>query len=111
MHRTDIVAGPGEKDFAEKYDLKIVLPMPEAEFIAILARLKLQYDVSGERGTDRGVPPPRQSKFVDPAKMQRVYQIYGDRDMVRRVGEYYWAYVDMNHQVVHIENEFAYTGP
>lgn len=111
VKQTSIVGGPGEKTFAEKYSLSVTLPMPETAFLEILKRLKLQYDVYGERGSAREIPPPSQSTLVDPSKMQKVYQIYGEVDRVKRTGEMYWAYVDMDHRVVYIENRFSYTGP
>lgn len=111
MNQTKIVGGPGEKTFAEKYHLSVTLPMPETAFLEILKRLNLQYDVYGERGSAREIPPPSQSTLVDPSKIQRVYQIYGEVDRVKRTGEMYWAYVDMGHRVVYIENRFSYTGP
>ena len=108
---TNIVAGPGEKTFTEKYHLSVALPMPETAFLEILKHLNLQYDVYGERGSAREIPAPSQSTVVDPVKMQKVYQIYGEVDRVKRTGEMYWAYVDMDHRVVYIENRFSYTGP
>jgi len=106
-----IVAGPGEKTFAERYHLQIKLPMPEASFLTLLKRLRLNYTVYGERGTTREISPPRLSKAVDLSKMQTLYQVYGGVDQVTHTGEMYWAYVDEKHRVVYIENAFAYTGP
>jgi len=111
VKQTNIVGGPGEKTFAEKYSLSVTLPMPETAFLEILKRLSLQYDVYGERGSAREIPPPGHSTLVDLDKMQKVYQIYGEVDRVKRTGEMYWAYVDIDHQVVYIENRFSYTGP
>lgn len=106
-----VVAGPGEKNFLAQYDLKFTLPISEAKFLAILDRLKLSYDRCGERGTEMAIPPPHWSNAVDMSKVQTCYQIYGGNDSVHRVGKLYRAYVDRNHQVIYIENAFAYTGP
>ena len=106
-----VVAGPGEETFTERYQVTIELPTPEAEFLETLKRLDLTFEVYGERGTERPVPPPRHSTLIDASKMRRVYQIYGGVDRVQRVGEMYRAYVDDKHDVVYIENNFSYTGP
>lgn len=106
-----VAAGPGETNFFEQYHLKITLPISESKFIAILDRLKLSYDKCGERGTGMAIPPPMWSNAVDMSKVQTCYQIYGGEDSVHRVGKLYRAYVDQNHQVIYVENAFAYTGP
>jgi hypothetical protein len=111
MKRTDIIAGYGEKSFPEKYHLRITLPMPEADFIALLDHLKLHYGVCGERGVGAGLPPPRQQSKVDLSKAQKCYEIDGDRDPVRHTGEAWRAFTDKDHRVIYIENVFAYTGP
>jgi len=110
VKQTDIVAGYGEKTFPEKYHLKLSLPMPEAEFIALLEHLKLHYGVCGERGTDSALPPLRQQNTIDVSRFQKCYEIDGDRDTARRIGEAWRAFTDRNHQVIYIENVFAYTG-
>ena len=111
MKQANIVAGPGEKTFAEKYGLNISLPMSETDFFALLDRLKLRYEKYGERGTDMELPPPWHSETLDLSRIQKSYQIYGNIDRARRVGEMYRAYVDKDHRVVYIENAFSYTGP
>lgn len=111
VKQTDIVAGHGEKSFPEKYHIKLTLPMPEAEFIALLNHLKLHYAVCGERGTDKALPPLRQQSAIDASRFQKCYEIDGDRDTVRRIGEAWRVFTDRNHQVIYIENVFAYTGP
>lgn len=111
MQQANIVAGPGEKTFAEKYGLNITLPMAEKDFLGILEHLKLRYELYGERGTNREIPPVRHSETIDLAKMQKCYQIYGAVDRVRLIGEMYRAYVDKDQRVVYIENAFDYTGP
>jgi hypothetical protein len=111
VKQTDIIAGDGEKTFPEKYHLKITLPMPEAEFLALLGRLKLHYGVCGERGAVEALPSLRQHSTIDVSRLQKCYEIDGDRDLVRRVGEAWRAFTDRNHQIIYIENTFAYTGP
>lgn len=107
VKQNNIVAGYGEKTFSERYNLNIALPMPEAKFLALLDRLKLHYEVYGERGTDSGLPSPRQSTKFDLSKAEKCYEIYGGVDH----GEGYRAFVDKDHQVIYIENAFSYTGP
>lgn len=107
----NIVGGPGEKTFAEKYDLTVTLPTPESSFLEILKRLNLQYEVYGKRGSAGMIPTPRKPALVDIDNIQKVYQIYGEVNREKGTGEMYWAYVDMEHQVVYIENRFSYTGP
>ncbi|HVT27847.1 MAG TPA: hypothetical protein VHE81_07510 [Lacipirellulaceae bacterium] len=111
VKQTDIVAPLGEPSFPQKYHLKLTLPMPEAEFIALVDRLKLYYQVCGERGTDIGLPPLRQQSTIDTARFQKCYDIIGDRDFAQRIGEGWRAFTDRNHRVIYIENDFAYTGP
>ena len=111
MNSRDIRAGAGEKTFVERYRLKVTLPMQEAEFLRILRRSNLDYEVYGEKGSKRGIPRPRHLGVVDMAKIQRVYQIYGDVDRAKRVSKVYWAFIDMANRVVYIENNFSYTGP
>lgn len=107
MRQDDIVAGYGEKTFTEKYHLDITLPMPEAEFLVILDRLKLHYEVYGERGTDSKMPLPRHATEKDLSKAIKCYEIYGQVDH----DEGYRAFVDGRHQVIYIESAFSYTGP
>ncbi len=111
VKETDIVAGHGEPSFPEKYHLKLALPMPETEFLATLKRLKLYYDVCGERGTNDSLPPLRQKSTIDVSTLQKCYEIIGDRDRIRRIGEAWRAFTNKDHQVIYIENAFAYTGP
>lgn len=92
MKQTDIVAGYGEKSFPEKYYVKLTLPMPEADFLALLNRLKLHYGICGERGTGAGLPPPRQQTTVDLSHAEKCYEIDGDRDPVKRIGEAWRAF-------------------
>jgi hypothetical protein len=111
VKQTDIVAPPGEPSFPEKYHLKLTLPMPESDFIALLDRLKLYRQTCDERGTDNGLPTLRQQSTIDVRCFQKCYDIIGDRDLVRRIGEGWRAFTDRNHRVIYIENDFSYTGP
>lgn len=85
--------------------------MPETEFFVILKRLGLYYDVCGERGTNDPLPPLRQKSLIDISMLQKCYEVIGDRDRVRRIGEAWRAFTNKDHQVVYIENSFVYTGP
>ena len=111
VKQTDIVAPPGEPSFPEKYHLKLTLPMPESDFIALLDRLKLYRQSCGERGTDDALPTLRQQSTIDVTRFQKCYDITGDRDFARRIGEGWRAFTDRNHRVIYIENAFSYTGP
>lgn len=111
MTNVNIVAGPGERTFTEKYGLTIGLPMSEKSFLEILDRLQLRYETYGRPGSNEEIPPSHWSNELDLSKIQGCYQIYGDVDRVHRVGEIYRAYVDMDRRVVYIENAFSYTGP
>lgn len=111
MERSGIVAGPGEKTFEEYYGVKVPLPMPEAEFLALLDRLKLPYELNGERGTQMIIPSPKHSKTVDASQMQKSYQIYGEIDPLHRSRAMFRAYVDEAGRVVYLENMFGYEGP
>lgn len=120
MEREGIVAGPREKTIAEKYDLKISLPMPETEFLALLHRLNLRYEKWGERGGPIEIGRPWHSDKLDLSQIERTYQIYGEPwsvpsratatpgDRTPGMGEAYVAYVDKHNRVVYIENSFNY---
>jgi hypothetical protein len=110
VERSSIGAGPREQTFSERYGLNLTLPMDERAFLNTLDGLKLQYELYGERGSAREVPPSRHS-FLDLSKVLRCYQIYGDQDVKRGVGAVYRAYVSDAHQVIYIENAFEYAGP
>jgi hypothetical protein len=105
-----VVAGYGEKSFAERYRLAIKLPMPETQFLAIVQKLGLYYQTCGERGSDLGVPPPRQKTSIDLSKAKKCYEIDGDRDVKKHTAEAWRAFTDSKDQVIYIENAFVYTG-
>jgi hypothetical protein len=106
-----IVAGPHEKNFADEYHLKITLPIPEKEFVALVDRLHLLHGSCGERGTERQIPPPKWSDKINMSAVQSCIQIYGKKDVAHRIGKMYRAYINGEHMVIYIENAFAYTGP
>lgn len=108
MEQSGIVAGPGEKTFEETYRVKVHLPIPEREFLALLDRLKLRYEILGDRATKVGISAPWHSSTLDLSQIEREYQIYGKVDRVRKVAEGYRAYVDKQGQVIYMENMFAY---
>ncbi len=113
MERSGIVAGPGEKTFEENQGVKLHLPMPEDEFLELLRRLNLSYDIHGEAGTKAEIPLPWHSDRLDISTMQRAYQIYGQPGRLnpRLPGqEMYRAYVDKSGRVVYVENMFGYDG-
>jgi hypothetical protein len=110
MEQSGIVAGSGEKTFKENYGLKISLPMPEKQFLVLLDRLKLRYDIAGQRPGI--IPVPLHCHAIDLSRIQKVYQIYGKQfDRVHVVGEVYQAYVSKDGNIVCIENMFVYEGP
>jgi hypothetical protein len=111
MAKSGIVAGPGEKTFEESQGVKVSLPIPEDNFLALLNRLKLPFEVIGERGTNAIVPHPWHSDTLDISKIQRAYQIYGKIDRAHQSREMYRAYIDRGGRVVYIENMFGYSGP
>jgi hypothetical protein len=100
-----MVAGPQEETFGQRYHLSISLPMPEPEFLRLLHRLKLSYELVGERGTTKEIPVPAHSPALDLSKIQRCFQIYGDPGRIRKS---YRAYVDRGNRVIYIENTFSY---
>lgn len=101
----NIVAGPHEETFAERYHLSISLPMPERAFLDVLRRLTLSYELVGRSDTFNGILSPIHSHNLDLSKMQRCYQINGGG------GKIYRAYVDRDDRVVYIENSFIYPIP
>lgn len=111
MKEADIISGLGEPKLTEKYHLSLHLPMNETEFLAVLAEKNLHYSICGEKGSSIDLPPPRQVPTVDFTRARKCYEIDGDVDPVRHVGERYRAFVDDHHQVFYIENAFSYTGP
>lgn len=104
VKQTDIVAPPGEPSFPQKYHLKLRLPMPESEFVALVDRLKLYRQTCGEHGTNDALPTLRQQSTIDVTRFQKCYDIIGDRDLARRIGEGWRAFTDRNHRVIYIEN-------
>jgi hypothetical protein len=110
MEQSGIVAGPGERTLEENDGLQISLPMPEKQFLALLDRLKLRYDIENERPGI--IPVPFHCHAIDLSRIQKAYRIYGKQfDSVRVLGEVYRAYVDKDGNVVCIENTFVYDGP
>lgn len=105
-----IVAGYGEKSFPERYGVAVRLPMPEMQFLALVRKLGLYYQFCGERGSDLGVPPPRQKTSLDLSQAKKCYEIDGDRDVKKHSGEAWRAFTDSKDQVIYIENAFVYTG-
>jgi hypothetical protein len=106
MIKSNVVAGPGEKSFEENYNVKLHLPMRESEFVALLDRMRLRYDQSGERS--HVIPQPWYRRDLDLLRMEKIYQIYGANDHVRKVAEEYRAYVSKNGEVVYVENMFIH---
>lgn len=105
----NIVAGPAEQTFSQRYHIRLVLPMDEGSFVRLLHRLKLDYEVFGERGTPREIPPLRHSKNIELREIMKCLQIYGNDKHVGR--EIYRAYIDNKGRVVYVENAFAYPEP
>lgn len=107
MVKSRIVAGPREKTFEENQGVRLYLPMPENEFIALLKRLNLEFYDEGEE-----VIPAAHWKpdAIDETQIRRAYQIYGKVDHEHQFREMYRAWVDKNDQVVCIENIFGYFG-
>jgi hypothetical protein len=100
MEQSGIVAGPGERTLEENYGLKISLPMPEKQFLALLDRLKLRYDIENERPGI--IPVPFHCHAIDLSRIQKAYRIYGKQfDSVRVLGEVYRAYVDKDGNVAY----------
>ena len=85
--------------------------MPESDFLTLLKKIGLQYDVCGERGTNRLMPIARQKSIVDLSKSEKCYEIYGDKDEKIHMAKYYRAFTGANKNIIYIENTFAYTGP
>jgi hypothetical protein len=108
---TNIVAGPNEQNFAQRYDPTMTLPMAETAFVRKLDQLGLPYELQGQGGTAGDIEQPRLSTSLDLSKVTKVYRIYGAADQGRQVTEAYRAFVDAQGQVVYVENNFQYTGP
>lgn len=111
MKSTDIVAGDNEKNFSERYNVTIRLPMSKSRFLTLLNELGLHYESCGERGIGTGLPVPRHTPTVDLSIAQRCIEVDGDIDARRHIGKRYRAYMNKNDQVFYIENAFSYTGP
>lgn len=111
MKQPNIVAGPGEATLAERYHVTISLPMPERNFIGLLRRLNLRFELCGGEGTPQPFPPPRWTSPANLTNAVKCYDIDGDVDQAHHTSESYRAFLDHNNQVIYIENTFAYTGP
>ncbi len=106
MVRSKIVAGPGEKTFEENQGIKLSLPMPEQEFIAVLKRLSLEFFDEGEEV----IPTPHwKPDAIKESQIRHAYQISGKIDREHQFHEAYRAWVNKKAQVVYIENAFVYT--
>ena len=105
---SNIVAGSTEQTFTQTYGVKLKLPMPEKEFLALLGKLKLKYKVL--RRSENLISAPFHRK-LDVSMFERCYQIYGRLDRKRHVSESYLAYIDRNSQLVYLENAFSYPDP
>ena len=105
---SSIVAGPGEKTFTQAYPVRLKLPMPEKEFLALLGKLKLEYEVYRRR--DKLIPSPFHRK-LDVSAFEKCYQVYGRIDRQRQISEKYHAYIDRDSQLVYLENAFSYPEP
>lgn len=107
----NIVAGPGERSFTEKYDLDLHLPISEQKFLMLLTQLNLKYELYLEARLGMSVPQPRYDRRIDAKSFVRCYQIYGEVDRDKRTAEVYRAFVDVNSMVVYVENNFVYSYP
>jgi hypothetical protein len=111
VEHTDIVSGPSEPSFSEKYDLDISLPVPRDEILKTVDRLGLRFQLLGERGPDGLYPKPYWSKSVDVSKLEKVYLVEGAFDSERRIAERYRFYATRDDQIVYIENDYTYPDP
>lgn len=111
MQARHVVAGPGEDTFEQTFHVQLDLPIREANFLALLRKLKLNFEVMGKRGTEMVIPHPWHSQNIDLAQVERCYQIYGPSDPNGRSRKMYRAYVDSAGRVTYVENMFGYTGP
>ena len=111
MFNSTMVAGQGEKTFAQKYGLNINLPLSEVQFLRLLHQLHLHYEMCGVRGVGAGLPPPRHETSIDLSGAQRCYEIDGDRDTSKGTAEAWRAFANQQHQIFYIETAYAYTGP
>ncbi len=105
-----IVAGYSESTFTEHFNVKLHLPVPEAEFRLLLEGNGIDFRVIDSSNKNEILPLPRHRKDVDSTAFQKMYEIYGGVDAHRRIGKKFRAYVDSNGMVVYIENAFSYTG-
>lgn len=105
-----IVAGYGEQSFTQRYKIGLKLPVPESQFLALVRKLGLYYQLCGERGKDVGIPSPRQKTSIDLSHAKKCYEIDGDRDIKKHTAESWRAFTDSQDQVIYIENAFVYTG-
>jgi hypothetical protein len=111
MIHSTMVAGPGETTFAAKYNLDIHLPMGEDEFLQILRRLRLHYQICGRRNTDIGLPPARHDTSIDMTQAETCYEIYGDHRLPRGAAEAWRAFSDQQHRIFYVETAYAYPAP
>jgi hypothetical protein len=105
MLKKGIVAPAWEKTFEENQGVKLQLPMPEPEFIALVKKLHL--DVYDE-GEDVIPGPHWQPHAIDTSQTRHAYIISGKADPKLPFHEQYRAWVDKRGRVVYIENEFGY---
>ena len=85
--------------------------MPEGDFLALLRRLNLHFELCGEANTSNPVPPPRWRAPADLTRAVKCYEVVGGVDPVHHTGESYRAFLNSHNQVIYLENTYSYTGP
>lgn len=98
-----------EKNFPERYNLDIRLPMDAHSFLQIVQRLGLRYQVCGRNDDDIGMPSSHHVPPIDLSRAQVCYEIFG-RVYSSGVAESWRAFEDERHQIFHIEPVYAYPG-
>lgn len=96
----------------EHYGLGVVLPVPEAEFVATMSSLGLRTSYEGRpQDSNRAKPIPQYPRHLRDAPISHVIRVSGGlREGPPRHNEQYIAYV-IDGQVVAVENQLGFYGP
>ncbi|WP_266159095.1 hypothetical protein [Dyella silvatica] len=109
-HLNGFSAGYREKNFAQMYDSSLRLPVNEGEFIYLLKRAHLSFEVRAE-GVGAICHYAPQRTLIKDESITKVYVITDVAKLRPGRGVYFSAFVNDFGQVVYVENNFTYEGP
>lgn len=112
-------AQEGGLTFEERYHVRLILPMPEEQFLSIVEKLHLKYDGIGpvsanikhrRVGWEETRPEPRVVHDYDMTNISYIYEIYGGyyEGLLEDHTENYLVLVNRQGMVVYMESQYDY---